>query len=387
MSTSTETADLATRLRNDAAMPREWEATFATVDRGAFVPHRAWFDDDDGVPRPIEYGTAAWTHAVYSDEPVVTQLEEGRVAWPGISPMVTSSASQPSLVLRMLDALKVRPGHSVLEIGTGTGYNAALLGARLGDENVTTIELDPTLARQARETLRRTGHAGITVVTGDGTAGHPSRAPYDRIISTVAVPDGHLPSVWVSQTRQGGIILTPWGTSYRNGALLRLIAHGADEAAGRIIGDSAFMRLRQHVPPFGHAARFAALVETDPAVTETTTRTPPAEIGEHPDATTVIGLRLPGVQRSIGRDDSRHWEVLLYDVATDSAALGYVTPEAETTGSYPVRQYGPRRLWDEAETAWRWWIDAGRPHRTRLGVTVTPARQWSWLDRPANVIR
>lgn len=387
MTTSTATGDLAARLRENGALPREWETAFAAVDRGEFVPHRAWFDDDDGVPRPIEYGTGAWAHAVYSDEPVVTQLDEGRVTWPGVSRMVTSSASQPSLVLRMLDALEVHPGHTVLEIGTGTGYHAALLGARLGDENVTTIELDPALARQARETLRRTGHAGVRVITGDGAAGEPSRAPYDRVIATAAVTAGKIPHAWISQTRPGGILLTPWGTHYRNGGLLRLVARSDGEASGRVIGDSAFMRLRQHATPFGHANRFARLVETDPAVTETTTRTPPAEIGEHPDATTAIGLLLPGVQRSIGIDGPRHWEVLLYDVATDSAAIGYVTPEAEQTGFYPVRQYGPRDLWHEAETAWRWWTGAGRPHRTRIGVTITPGRQWSWLDQPGNVIR
>lgn len=224
------------------------------------------------------------------------------------------------------------------------------------------------------------------MITGDGAAGHPSRAPYDRIISTAAVLAGHVPHAWISQTRCGGVILTPWGTHYRNGGLLRLTAHGDGTASGHLVGDSAFMRLRQQTTPFGHANRLAELVETDPTVTETTTRTPPAEIGEHPDATTAIGLYLPGVQRSIGLDDPRHWEVLLYDVATESAAIGYVTPEAEHAGCYPIRQYGPRALWDEAETAWRWWINAGRPHRTRLGVTVTPDRQWSWLDQPDNII-
>ena len=164
--TATGNIDLATRLRAEAALPHEWETAFAAVDRGTFVPHRAWFDDDAGVPRPIEYGTEEWTHAVYSDEPVVTQLDEGRVAWPGVSRMVTSSASQPNVVLRMLDALDVHPGHTALEIGTGTGYNAA----RLGDENVTTIEVDPVLTRQAREALHHAGHVAITVITKPGAA-------------------------------------------------------------------------------------------------------------------------------------------------------------------------------------------------------------------------
>ncbi len=384
--TATSSIDLATRLHKEGALPPKWEAAFAAVDRGAFVPHRAWFDDENGIPRPIEYGTEEWTHAVYSDEPVVTQLDEGRVSWPEVSRVVTSSASQPSVVLRMLDALDAHPGHRVLEIGTGTGYNAALLGAHLGDENVTTIEVDPVLARQAGETLHRTGHRAVTVIVDDGATGHPAGAPYDRVIATAAVLAGQIPYTWISQTRIGGLILTPWGTSYRNGGLLQLNAQSDGTASGHVIGDSAFMRLRQHTTPFGHASRLADLAATDPSATQHSTRIPPAEIGEHPDATTAIGLHLPGIQRSIGIDDPDHREVLLYDVGTNSAAIAYITPEAEHAGSYSVRQYGPRKLWDDAETAWHWWIDAGRPHRTRFGATVTPDRQWSWVDQPDNII-
>jgi hypothetical protein len=227
-------------------------------------------------------------------------------------------------------------------------------------------------------------------VTGDGIAGYRPRAPYDRVIATAAVLAGNIPYAWVEQTRPGGLVLMPWGTAYRNGGLLRLTVHGDGTASGKIIGDAAFMRLRQHSVPFGHASRLAELVETSAAVTEGTTRTPPAEIGEDPDATTVIGLLLPGVQRSVssvGTDGPAHWEVLLYDVDTESAAIVSVDPDAERAGCYPVRQYGPRTLWDEAESSWRWWVDAGRPARTRLGVTVTPDRQWSWLDVPDTIIR
>lgn len=380
------TAELAAQLRAAGAMPDGWQAAFEAVDRAAFVPRRAWFGDAGGLPQAIEYGTEEWARAVYSDEPVVTQLDEGRIAWPATSRLVTSSASQPSVVLRMLGALDVHAGHTVLEIGTGTGYNAALLGARLGDEHVTTVDVDPVLAEQARSALRSAGRA-VTVVTGDGVAGYRPRAPYDRVIATAAVLAGRIPHAWIEQTRPGGLVLTPWGTAYRNGGLLRLTVHGDGTASGTLIGDAAFMRLRQHSVPFGHASRLAELVEASAAVTESVTRTPPASLGEDPDATTVIGLMLPGVQRSVGVDSPQHWEVLLYDVETESAALACVDPDAEHAGRYPVRQCGPRRLWDEAESCWHWWTGAGRPARTRLGVTVTPAQQWCWLDTPDNIIQ
>ena len=107
----------------------------------------------------------------------------------------------------------------VLEIGTGTGYNAALLARYLGEQWVTSIDIDPVLSEQARANLKAAGYAP-TVVRADGAGGWPSTAPCDRIISTAAVIAGRLPYAWVEQTRPGGLILTPWGTAYHNGALV-----------------------------------------------------------------------------------------------------------------------------------------------------------------------
>ncbi|MGH3495148.1 MAG: methyltransferase domain-containing protein, partial [Sciscionella sp.] len=99
---------------------------------------------------------------------------------------ISSSASRPDVVASMLAVLDVEAGMTVCEIGTGTGYNAAVLAARLGAENVTTIEIDPEIAARARRSLRATGH-DVTVVTGDGALGYPPRAPYDRVIATASV--------------------------------------------------------------------------------------------------------------------------------------------------------------------------------------------------------
>jgi protein-L-isoaspartate O-methyltransferase len=86
----------------------------------------------------------------------------------------------------MLDALDARPGQSVLEIGTGTGWNAALLSRRVGERGrVVTIEVDPRLAQDARCALTNAGYDPL-VITGDGTAGYSTGAPYDRVISTSA---------------------------------------------------------------------------------------------------------------------------------------------------------------------------------------------------------
>jgi protein-L-isoaspartate(D-aspartate) O-methyltransferase len=96
----------------------------------------------------------------------------------------------------------------VLEIGTGTGYNAALLAHRLGSAAVTSVEIDPDLAEQARRALTTSGYL-LGVTTADGARGYPPHAPYDRIMSTAAVHQ--VPYPWIAQTRPGGKILTSSG--------------------------------------------------------------------------------------------------------------------------------------------------------------------------------
>ena len=97
-----------------------------------------------------------------------------------------SSSTKPDLMIRMLEALDVTDGMRVLEIGTGTGYNAALLAHRLEPEQVITMEIDPQVAAQARRALSDIGCGAVTVITGDGELGYPPGAPYDRVICTAA---------------------------------------------------------------------------------------------------------------------------------------------------------------------------------------------------------
>jgi protein-L-isoaspartate O-methyltransferase len=148
----------------------------------------------------------------YRDVPILIQFDDGETRWPDTGgELCTSSASKPELVLGMLAALDIHDGHTVLEIGTGTGYNAALLAARLGAPNVTTVEVGLVLAGRARTALLATDLL-VRVVIGDGIHGHPDGAPYDRVIATVAVRVGEFPYVWVDQTRPGGVIVSPMRT-------------------------------------------------------------------------------------------------------------------------------------------------------------------------------
>src|SRR5947209_6463268 len=111
----------------------------------------------------------------------------------------------PGLTTRMLETLDIHDGHRVLEIGTGTGYNAALLAHRLGDRNVFSVDVDTDLIAAARRRLAAVG-CHPELAARDGIHGWPEHAPYHRIIATCAVP--RVPWSWAQQLTPGGLLLT-----------------------------------------------------------------------------------------------------------------------------------------------------------------------------------
>jgi protein-L-isoaspartate(D-aspartate) O-methyltransferase len=154
---------------------------------------------------------------------------------------VTSSLSAPYLVALMLLELDLAPGMRVLEIGAGSGYHAALMAALVGDpERVTTIEIDPVIAAEARRNLDGLGLGGIAVITGDGSAGFPAGAPYDRVVATVGCAD--LAPAWVDQLGPDGRLLVPLvhgGTHPRV-----LVSPASTGAAGGFVGHSGFVSIQ-----------------------------------------------------------------------------------------------------------------------------------------------
>ncbi|MGH3669517.1 MAG: methyltransferase domain-containing protein, partial [Pseudonocardiaceae bacterium] len=226
-----------------------WRSALAAVPRHEFIPETVWIKNPNHGPTLVplcrDEDPDRWLRVAYStgyDDYVVTQVDDGHPNGPGLGgSMPTSSASSPVIVAVMLAALDAHPGHRVLEIGTGTGYNAVLLAYRLGAEQVTSVEIDSDVVARAQRALSEAGYGEICTVTGDGALGYPQRAPYDRIIATAAVH--HSPSLWVVQTRPGGRILLPWANSY-TGALVSLTVSGDGNACGGIVGESSFMWLR-----------------------------------------------------------------------------------------------------------------------------------------------
>lgn len=190
------------------------EAAFRAVPRHLFLP---------GLP----------VAAAYADEAVAVQRVDG---------VATSSASQPSMMAIMLAQLAVRPGDRVLEIGAGTGYNAALLARLVGPTgSVTSVDIDQGLIESATRQLAAAGVTGVELVCADGAFGHPAGAPYDRIVLTVGSAD--VRPEWIAQLATGGRLLLPLGL--RGSQLSAALDRGPD---GRLRSDSvrgcAFIRLR-----------------------------------------------------------------------------------------------------------------------------------------------
>ncbi len=130
--------------------------------------------------------------------------------------------SQPYIVAYMTEKLEVSPGHRVLEVGGGTGYQAALLsmlGAR-----VVSVESDPELVRTAQERLARLHIQGVQFECGDGSLGFPRAAPFDRIIVTAGAP--RVPSALVEQLIEGGRLIVPVGSTSQQ-TLVCVVKHGA----------------------------------------------------------------------------------------------------------------------------------------------------------------
>lgn len=360
----------------------DWAPAYANVPRSAFLPDLMWpFDMETGKSVPVSKSSdqATWQAYADSDVPIVTQWDDGQHA--GVEPgsVSTSSASMPSVVFRMLHDLDVQPGNRTLEIGTGTGWNAALLAHRNGVENVITVEVDEAVSGAARSALARCG-LPVHVVHGDGSRGFADGAPYDRIIATAGTRV--IPFAWVEQCRPQGVIVAPWGTHYGNGdAVVRLtVSGGGEEASGRFTGPVEFMKLRsQRLSAIVHADYVNSANDREKSKTSMTESELMGE-DRFSSQSFAIGLRVRNCVHVVAEERDGALPVWFYGLTDRSWAC--VVFRGNDTAS--VWQSGPRRLWEEIEAAYRWWEGRGKPGHERFGLTVTAEGQAAWLDAPAD---
>lgn len=241
-------AELVRRVEEVVGPLGPWREAFLAVPRHRFLPDVVWVRRR-GECGPVRVdrrvAPGEWFDLAYQDVSVIVQVNDGAAADPTNGPdWPSSAASQPSVVARMLLDLDVQDGDRVLEVGTGSGWNAGLLAHRIGADHVVTVEIDASLAAQARRRLAAIAGAAPDVVTADGAADLPTAEPYDRVLCTCAVE--RVPMSWLALTRPGGRILTPWATSWTADGSLLLTTRPDGSATGEFVPGGAFMRMRAH---------------------------------------------------------------------------------------------------------------------------------------------
>ena len=313
---------------------------------------------------------------VYSDRAILTKVQDG---------VGLSSSSQPAIMAIMLQQLLVEPGQRVLEIGAGTGYNAALLRDLVGTRGrVTTIDVDDDIVEDARAHLAVAGCDDVRVILGDGGFGYPAHAPYDRIILTVGAADV-LPA-WVEQLRPDGLLVLPiqLGAGMYSAALRK----GRD---GTLISESlapcGFIRLRGVFASSEREVRLGywhAYVEPGPRLDparlpellarETATALLPAQAG---DAVLFLSFCGEPVARLLhwatGPNDSNFSRDALIDTEAMSACLfpPWQEPDDAATPA-SVQLYGSRAAYERLLALLDRWEALGRPRSDTLRLLVTP---------------
>jgi methyltransferase of ATP-grasp peptide maturase system len=355
-----------------------WIQAFTDVPRERFVPY--FFTSDSDGWHLVESPDPAWLAGIYSAEPLTTQLDgddsktdAARRGEP-IDGVPTSSSSSPELMAPMLEALDVHDEYQVLEVGTGTGYNAALLCHRLGAECVTSIDVDTQLVRRAGHRLHGLGYAPHLEVR-DGTGGYPGRAPFDRIIATVGFP--RIPTAWLAQTKPGGSILCPLDLNGSGGLLARLTVEGPTRVSGHFLptyGD--FMSLRANQSRITDVMQRASQQPSESRVTELPVTT---AIDSRSPFEFYMALRTGGVAvLEFLPEGDRHEEVWLVGVRGE-----WVCHTTDDHGNHVVSQ-SPGNLWDRIEIVYTEWQQLNQPGRDRFGLTVKQGVHTIWLDSPVS---
>ncbi|MFD0033818.1 methyltransferase domain-containing protein [Streptomyces sp. NPDC127172] len=328
-------------LATDVTRPESrWYAPLATTPRHAFVPR--WWDNTDGAWQ-LREGAAdpeTWLNAAYSNRTLVTRVAGTHAddTPPGTkvsTGLPTSSSTLPGLVVTMYRHAMITDTSDVL-VTTGSGYGTALACRRLGDERVTSIDVDAELVEKASERLQAIGlhpHTAVCDIT-DTLPGE-----YDRIVSTVAVRP--VPASWLAALRPGGRLVT---TLAGTGLIVTADKTEDGGATGRIELDAAGFMATRHGNdyPSGLDDVFDKARTAD-GETVTTGRYPVLYVPDAWDVWSMLALTVPGIEHRRMDTDGVRTVWLLHPDGSWARASGRWTDSPE------VHQSGPRRLWDDLE--------------------------------------
>ncbi|WP_435137299.1 methyltransferase domain-containing protein [Actinacidiphila sp. bgisy144] len=339
-----------------------WSRPIATTPRHLLVPH--WWRYLPAFGWTLRDGgsdPARWMSAAYTDRTLVTRagpLHADR-ATAGDHPegLPTSSSTLPTLVVSMYQHAMITDTSDVLCV-TGTGYGTALLAARLGDERVTSVDVDPYLVDTARTRLDAIGHRP-TLAVCDITG--PLPGTYDRIVSTVGLPG--IPASWLSALRPGGRLVTNLAGT---GLVVAADVQPDGGARGQVTPERAgFMRTRHaedYPPP--PSTRHAWTAEGE---TVTTGRYPVVQVKEAWELMTAYALAVPGVHQGYDEDEKGiRTAVMVHADGSWARATG-------RRGEPPtVHQTGPRQLWDQLDAIRHDWLSDGQLPAHSASVEIDP---------------
>lgn len=345
------------------------QQAFLAVPREVFVP--CFYEEDETSPtlkwRPInahETPTDAYLAKVYRDLPLVTKTDERG--------MPISSSSMPSVMAKMLEAMDVQPGQRVLEIGAGTGYNAALIARLTGDPHaVVSIEYDSVLAKCAAKAIEHVIGPGLQVITGDGFAGYAQGAPFDRIIATASI--SRVPMAWVEQLRVGGtLVMDLQGSLAASGFLV--LERTEDGARGHFLPQPLyFMPLVTqqievpHLPNMSHLSqeqRYTSFVLTNDY----------AFPNNLSDARFrwFLQWRIASCQISRRKQRQRDTDATISSIFVSDpktkATVRFQQRSGETTWEGEV--YGVPHFWEELQQVYAEFIALGRPHPHQYQLVI-----------------
>ncbi|MGI8690885.1 MAG: methyltransferase domain-containing protein [Thermomicrobiales bacterium] len=304
-----------------------------------------------------------------------------------------SSASQPAMVAEMLEQLALAPGMQVLEIGAGTGYNAALLRTLVGPTgHVTTVDIDADITDAARAHLASVGITDIDIITGDGAAGYAPNAPYDRIILTVNA--GDIAPAWFAQLKPGGVLVLPLSVGPAQFSIAFAKADGV--LRSRSLQPCSFMPLRGRMGDGAAGSRTnrvapgLRLMMTNGAAHDADQIA--ALLEKPPVSRAIAGVqhgwfsalafaladtRQPRVFAFVSSDDARYGFVGhgygIFDLAAGGGTIIRLADTMDGTADMMTLIYGDLQTGDWLDRVFAHWETHGAPSAQDYNVTAMPA--------------
>jgi protein-L-isoaspartate O-methyltransferase len=345
-----------------------WYPPLCVTPRHLLVP--SWWEGSDGGGWTVRHGATdpdGWLEAAYANTSLVTQVDTLHAdhAQPGttVTGVPTSSTTMPGLMVQMYRHAHLYEDARVLDVGFGSGYGAALLAARLGVRNVTSLDVDPYLIKAGKRRLTEIGirpQVGVCDTTKDviGT--------YDRIVASVAVRP--VPAPWLDALRPGGRLVTTL-TDLR--VILTATKNDDGTCTGRIEWDRAGFMAARHGPDYPRRDPISGECEQARDSTEGEEcrgMYPVLNVEESWELWTLLGIDVPGIRACYHHDPSGPPHLFL--TAPDGS---WAYAQQEHPDQAPiVREAGPQRLWDRLEAHRDRWVSDGYLQVYGSAATITP---------------